>query len=704
MKVIRASIILAIAYLVMTPCNGQVLDQKISKYMDAKDPIEQYDLFSDIMFGNSDYTTTELKNEAALNLRKSEALSDPRYESMAYSILGDAYYLSGLRDSAQYYYLLQASCLDDKVTSNSHQTLIASGLGNAANTSSTLGKKAYAISLAMEALPFAKSLGDPRGEADLYYVLAQAYNSMIEVDSALFYFDKCYQINLAAEDKRSLTSNILLIGNIYKTQEKYEEALVNYKKILPEIFDTSQYYFERSMVFSEMASVYQNIDKVDSALYYIQEARSQRAHIKRSHYDNRIDLKYVDILIKNEQYEKASQLLTTLFSRMSSDENLSVVLGVRSSCVNLYLATASYEKAEECLVDALDIIASSDLQNQKLKFYPLSIELYERLGKTSTALKYSKLYGETLKRYNTDEVERAVLISDFKYEKEQLNRQNEISKLENELLSSKLQKRKISSIILSTVLVGLFLLFYFFRRQQKEKERLTHEVKSAIIAKKEKLYMEKEMEALRAQMNPHFLFNSLNSINYYILNEEPREASNYLTKFSQLMRSILANSKERYVTLDQELRAMRLYTEIENVRFDKRFEYIERIDIDVDIGNIYIPPMIIQPFIENSIKHAFVGVAHQCVVKLEVSQKDGQLVIIISDNGIGRERSSKLKSRSREEKRSLGLDITKDRLDLISKLYNFHASMDIEDVYDEEGASRGTKIVVRIPIQYKSEN
>ena len=116
--------------------------------MDAADPIEQYDLFSDIMFGNSDYTTAELKKEATLNLRKSETLSDSRYESMAYSILGDAYYLSGLRDSAQYYYLLQASCLDDKVTSSSHQTLIASGLGNAANTSSSLGKKAYAISLA----------------------------------------------------------------------------------------------------------------------------------------------------------------------------------------------------------------------------------------------------------------------------------------------------------------------------------------------------------------------------------------------------------------------------------------------------------------------------------------------------------------------------------------------------------------------------
>lgn len=677
---------------------SQILDDKVASYMSSKDPIAQYDLFSDIMFGNSEYSLEQLKSEADLNFKKSKQLSDLRYKSMAYSFLGDGFYLSGQRDSALHYYLLQATCLQSSAKTKSAYTLVASGLGNAANTSSTLGKRAQSISLAKQALPYAMKIGDPRGEADLYYVLANGYNSMLQSDSALHYFNKCYDINLASGDIRSMTSNRLFIGGIYATQGKYDLSLESYKKAIVDLHDTSAYHSDRSKVYCDMAIAFQNLNQIDSALHYIQRAKGQAEQVKSTNYQRRIDLIYIDIMVKDGQLDGAQVLLDELNDRVTSQENLTVLLGVKSTCINLQLKKADYKNAERCLQEALEIVESSGIKNQGLKLYPQAIAVYENLGNLKKALYYSKLNAEAVRDFNNDEVEKAVLENNFKYETEHLNRANEMSKLENELLSTQLEKRKITTVVLSSLLIFSGVLFYLVRKHFKDKERLAEQVKSAVIAKKEKQYLEKEMEALRAQMNPHFLFNSLNSINHYILNEEPRAASGYLTKFSQLMRSILSNSKKRYVSLEEELKAIRLYAEMENVRFDNRFEYIERINLDVDLSDIYVPPLIIQPFIENAIKHAFTGLNKEGAIILEIDRKDDQLFIDITDNGIGRKEALKKRSTKEKLKKSYGLDITRDRLELISKLYGFDSSMQVEDLFDAQGASLGTKIRVHIPV------
>ena len=403
-------------------------------------------------------------------------------------------------------------------------------------------------------------------------------------------------------------------------------------------------------------------------------------------------------MVKDGQLDIAQALLDELNNHVTEQENLTVQLGIKSTCINLYLKKHDYKSAESCLQEALKILKSSDVKNQGLKLYPQAIAVYENIGDFKKALYFSKLNADAVRDFNNDEVEKAVLKNNFKYETEHLNRANEVSKLENELLSTQLEKRKITTLVLAFLLLLSVVLFYFVRKNFKDKERLAEQAKAAVIAKKEKKYLEKEMEALRAQMNPHFLFNSLNSINHYILNEEPRAASGYLTKFSQLMRSILSNSKKRYVSLEEELRAIRLYAEIEKVRFDNRFEYVERIHLDVDLRDIYVPPLMIQPFIENAIKHAFTGLNIEGAIILEIVRKACQLFIDITDNGIGREQALKNQSSKEKLTKSYGLDITRERLELISKLYGFDSSMEVEDLYNDRGKSTGTKISVRIPV------
>lgn len=207
----------------------------------------------------------------------------------------------------------------------------------------------------------------------------------------------------------------------------------------------------------------------------------------------------------------------------------------------------------------------------------------------------------------------------------------------------------------------------------------------------EKKMLEKELTALRSQMNPHFLFNSLASINDYIMHEKPQDASKYLTKFAKLMRIILNNSKQKTVSLQGELEAIKLYVELESLRFQGKFEFLLEVDPGIAISNIEIPSMILQPYIENAIKHGFVNLDSGGQLDLRIKQNKDNLTIEIEDNGIGRAKSREMKSEIEKGRKSHGLDITANRIDLINKLYDTNIRVQIIDKLNS-GNPAGTKV------------
>ena len=219
----------------------------------------------------------------------------------------------------------------------------------------------------------------------------------------------------------------------------------------------------------------------------------------------------------------------------------------------------------------------------------------------------------------------------------------------------------------------------------------------------EKKMLEKELAALRSQMNPHFLFNSLASINDYIMHEKPQDASKYLTKFAKLMRIILNHSKRKTIPLKDELDAIDLYLELEKLRFKQKFEYIVSIDRNLPIDLIMIPSMIIQPYIENAIKHGFNSMDRGGKLKLSIHRQNGTLHIEIDDNGIGRVASNELKSEIEKNRKSHGLDITMNRIDLINQLYKTKAKVKITDKY-EDGKAAGTKVILELYIMNNHES
>jgi ligand-binding sensor domain-containing protein len=225
-----------------------------------------------------------------------------------------------------------------------------------------------------------------------------------------------------------------------------------------------------------------------------------------------------------------------------------------------------------------------------------------------------------------------------------------------------------------------------FHKAQEEQKTAFH-----------KKVSELEMQALRAQMNPHFIFNCLNSINRFILKNQSEAASDYLAKFSRLIRLILQNSSALTISLESELEALDLYLKMEALRFEDKFTFHihwgEEVEIDTDI-----PPLIIQPYVENAIWHGLMhkeGTGH---IAIAVRQEYEMLTCIIEDDGIGRQRAAELKSKSATKSKSLGMQITTSRLELLSTLYGKHTTVEIIDLVDPAGKACGTRVLIQIPI------
>ncbi len=207
-----------------------------------------------------------------------------------------------------------------------------------------------------------------------------------------------------------------------------------------------------------------------------------------------------------------------------------------------------------------------------------------------------------------------------------------------------------------------------------------------------------EMNALRSQMNPHFIFNSLNSIDYYILKNDTEKASDYLNRFSRLIRLILQNSRAKYVNLKDELEALKLYIELESLRFEGKFDYVVKIEKGLPIEEIELPPMILQPFVENAIWHGLVQKQDKGRLDLAITRENGHLHCVIEDDGIGRDAAQQLKSKTATRHKSMGMRITGDRLQMINETYGSKAKVIIIDQKDENGKSLGTRVELDIPI------
>jgi len=245
------------------------------------------------------------------------------------------------------------------------------------------------------------------------------------------------------------------------------------------------------------------------------------------------------------------------------------------------------------------------------------------------------------------------------------------------------------SIGLLTLLTLLALFQRSVRLNQRDKMR----------SKFDRDLAELEIQGIRSQLNPHFLFNSLNSIKHFIQLGDNKTAALYLSKFSSLMRNTLNHSRSDLITLEEELKSLKLFLELEKMRFEDKFEFEINIDPSLKLEEIQIPPMVLQPFAENAIWHGLLHKSTPGLLYINVQLSTDTLEVTILDDGIGRARAAELKSKSAERHKIEGLKVTQNRMDLLSKLYKEKTSIRIQDLFSKDKIAEGTRVTLNFPLQ-----
>jgi sensor histidine kinase YesM len=244
----------------------------------------------------------------------------------------------------------------------------------------------------------------------------------------------------------------------------------------------------------------------------------------------------------------------------------------------------------------------------------------------------------------------------------------------------------------ANVLTAFLLVIYFLqKRNQRKQQQVIDKIST------EKRLAELEMQALMAQINPHFVFNCLNSIKGFVYDKDFKQADIYLDKFSELLRSTMDNAEASVITLDREIKYLDTYLQLEKLRFENKFSYSITADDHLDKQQVFVPAMLLQPYVENAIRHGIRHLAgNEGRILISAVKQDKYLVFTIDDNGVGREKAQDLKTARHIEYQSRGMSLSKRR----AELYNI--LQEIVDKKDDSGKSSGTTIVLKIPLSLHS--
>lgn len=458
-----------------------------------------------------------------------------------------------------------------------------------------------------------------------------------------------------------------------------------------------EYYFKSNLVFgsrkelesslavnySNIAALYEKQSIIDSALVYYDKAIKTASENGDS---SLLALNYGNkaiSLMNNQHYAESQKELNRaikITSRLGNYPSLAYKYG---NLGYLYFLKGEFDSAEVYYLKGLSLADKYSLDNlKKDQLLNLSI-LCDTLDRVREAFKYFKQYIDIKDALLNKENIREQTLVEAKYEFDKIEEENR-SKQEKEKLKILEKERRVRLIAISLILglVILILVFLLIYRAQKLKNE-----KVAIEADNKRL--EIEYRLLRSQMNPHFLFNALNTINSFIVNDQNEKASSALQKFSTLVRKLLSQSTKTSIILEEELEMVREYIEIESIRFSDQFAYSIEIDGNVPSDGIRIPGMLLQPFVENAIIHGLAPKEGPGKLEIHTSigKEEGTLEVIIRDNGVGRRVKGKPINKTHD---SMSTRLIEERLDL---LRGRTGSIEIRDMEE------GTEVHLIIPFE-----
>ncbi len=519
-------------------------------------------------------------------------------------------------------------------------------------------------------------------------MIGVVYRRMDMIKPALDYHKKALDIansvkNPSEELRLSISVSQNSMGNVYLTLKQYDLAIEQFEKAL-----VIENHSGNKL---GLAINYHNLGYADEGKGLLDMALK---NYKRSlDYNEQIDSEVGRVIcytsigqvyIKQKKYIDAKVIIE---QGLKKALNLGDQFYISYAYINLgwvQMEMLMYDEAEANLKKGLKISEDYRLKSSTVDAHKHLSELYKRNKNFTKALYHFEQAIELEKTIFTDRNMQYVSDIIIQYENEAKN--NQILQLasENELVKSKLQRNQTlfwSALLSLAIVAGIIIAVNRNRQLRQEKQILTL-----------------EQDMLRSQMNPHFIFNSLNSIKLYIINNEKENAVYYLNKFSKFIRKILIASTEKEITLEDELDTMQLYLNIENIRFSNDIIFTMHVEPGINISTIKVPSLILQPFLENALWHGLSSKKDDKQIELRVYKINNNFInISIMDNGIGRKASEKINQDRVLKRKSVGLAITKARLSNFSKRFTTDYKMDIDDLLDAEGNPTGTRVVVHIP-------
>ncbi|MFD0796044.1 tetratricopeptide repeat protein [Maribacter chungangensis] len=561
-------------------------------------------------------------------------------------------------------------------------------LGELGRTYRNISNYSKAIQLHQEALAIANAANNIELKISNLNYLGVVYRRTSSVRTAMDFNQQALELAEAIKTpsegiKRSINVSLNSIGNLYLTLKQYDLAIS---------------YFERSMKLEAelnnilgLAINHQNIGKCQEEMGMLDKAMEN--YTTSLSYNNTLnnDMGRVicknsiaKVYIKKEQYQEALTLLKETIPMAVQMGNSFIIARLYNNLGWAQLLVNQNENAEKSLLEGYAVAEDHDLRDELAQASHLLAQLYEVKEDYQKALNYQTKAVNLDQEILNDGTIRYVNDILFRYDYEKKGNEIAVLAKQNEIVNLKLRKNRTLLLIGVLSLILLTGILYILYRQYQ----LSNEKKMLTL----------EQTMLRSQMNPHFLFNSLNSIKLYIINNEKKNAVHYLNKFSKLVRKILEASSQREIPLAEELETVELYMNIENIRFSNEINFKINVHEAIDAHTVKIPSLILQPFLENALWHGLSSKEGEKRIILDVTPgEDGFINIAITDNGVGRDMAEKIKEGKVLKRKSIGIDITKERLANFSKDYQNSFHVEIIDIYDDSNSPAGTKILLHIP-------
>ncbi len=519
-------------------------------------------------------------------------------------------------------------------------------------------------------------------EGIVLYNLGTVYEDLSSYDNAFKATEAALDIKRKLNDSVGIARCYRKIGQYQSYKKNYPLSIGYFKKALDIELKLNK-KSSAATTLNSMGVVYTDAKMYPQALTVLQESKrineNQNDSVHLAHTYGNLGFCY-DGMLKEDSAEHYYLKALKIWIALNFIQNKVTVL---NNLGELYLKQNKLPLSEKYLTEAL-VLAEEINSIIDLKYIQNNLaELYRQMGNYEKAYYFKEQYIVSSDSLMNEEKTRTIEEISIRFETKEIEERNNLLQKDIDLQKTKIQQRNyfIFGILIFTVLAIVILFLYI--RQNKYKTQ--------------KQNLDIEQKLLQIQMNPHFIFNSLQAIQSFILTNKQKESAGYLSSFSRLMRLILENSKHEFISLDKEIDTLTYYLELQQLRFKDVFVYHITIDPAIDKEFILMPPMLLQPFIENAIEHGFRGIKEKGILKFNVLKQNNQLVIEVIDNGTGIEKTRESKQSGESKHISYALEIINKRIEILNQNLKTTIRLSIVDLSSDSGQECGTRISLFIP-------